>query len=68
VGQHADLFVLSKEGAQTVAKKREVKVAFFARDQVALSGGVNAGDRVITDGALYLSDGEQVSVQTEAQP
>jgi hypothetical protein len=29
---------------------------------VALVGGVEAGEQVITDGALYLEDGEQVAI------
>jgi multidrug efflux pump subunit AcrA (membrane-fusion protein) len=59
VGQQASLYVLQG----TTAKKREVQIAFFTRDQVALRSGLNADEQVITDGALYLSDGEQVSVQ-----
>lgn len=65
VGQRAKIFVLGSEGNQSVAKKREVEVAFFARDQVAIRSGVQAGEQVITDGALYLSDGEHVSVQAQ---
>ncbi|HVY23622.1 MAG TPA: efflux RND transporter periplasmic adaptor subunit [Steroidobacteraceae bacterium] len=65
VGRRADLFVLSHENGQDVARRREVTVAFFSRDQVALSSGIQAGDQVITDGALYLSDGEHVSVQAQ---
>ncbi len=58
VGQRASIFVLDHD----VARRREVNVAFFTRDQVAISTGVQAGEQVITDGALYLSDGEQVTV------
>ncbi|MGD9842043.1 MAG: efflux RND transporter periplasmic adaptor subunit [Steroidobacteraceae bacterium] len=61
VGRQASIYVLQGE----TAKKREVVVAFFTRDQVALSSGLTADEQVITDGGLYLSDGETVSVQTE---
>jgi len=65
VGHKANIFVLNNESNQSIAKKREVEVAFFARDQVAIRSGVQAGEQVITDGALYLSDGEHVSVQAQ---
>jgi len=58
-GRQASIFVLQGD----VARKRNVQVAFFTRDQVALREGVNADDKVVTDGALYLSDGDKVSVQ-----
>ncbi|MES1196907.1 MAG: hypothetical protein ABUL58_08180, partial [Steroidobacter sp.] len=64
VGQRANVFVLSNDSGNTVARKREVSVAFFARDQVAINSGVQADEQVITDGALYLSDGEHVAVQS----
>jgi len=66
VGQRANIFVLSNDGANTIAKKREVTVAFFTRDQVAIASGVTAGEQVVTDGALYLSDGEHVRLQAAA--
>lgn len=58
-GRQANVYVLQGD----TARKRAVQVAFFTRDQVALSEGVSAQERVVTDGALYLSDGEKVSVQ-----
>jgi multidrug efflux pump subunit AcrA (membrane-fusion protein) len=58
-GRQANVYVLQGD----VAHKRAVQVAFFTRDQVALREGLSADDRVITDGALYLSEGEKVSVQ-----
>jgi len=65
VGQRANIFILTNVGGQSVAKKRAIEVAFFAADQVAISSGVQAGEQVITDGALYLSDDEPVSVQAQ---
>jgi hypothetical protein len=39
-----------------------VTVAFIDAESVAVSAGVSAGDTVITDGALYLADGDAVRV------
>jgi membrane fusion protein, multidrug efflux system len=64
IGRKATLYVLQGD----VAKRREVQVAFFTRDQVALRAGVTADEQVITDGALYLSDGEKVSLQADESP
>jgi membrane fusion protein, multidrug efflux system len=57
-GRTAQVFVLD----QTHARRREVEVAFIEGDRVALSTGLQAGERVITDGAQYLEDGEEVSI------
>jgi RND family efflux transporter MFP subunit len=57
-GRTARLFVLEKDRA----RRRDVEVAFIEGDTVALVGGVEAGEQVITDGALYLEDGEQVAI------
>ncbi len=59
VGQQAGVFVLQGD----TVHKRAVQVAFLTRDQVALRDGLTADEQVVTDGALYLSDGEKVSVQ-----
>lgn len=57
-GRTARLFVLDKDRA----RRRDVEVAFIEGDTVALIGGVETGEQVITDGALYLEDGEQVAI------
>lgn len=63
-GNRASVFVLENG----VAKRREVDVAFIADETVALTGGIDAGASIVTDGALYLEDGESVAVQElEAQ-
>jgi len=58
-GNKASVFVLENDRAI----RREVSVAFIADETVALDSGISAGATVITDGALYLEDGEQVVVQ-----
>jgi RND family efflux transporter MFP subunit len=58
-GNRASVFVLENDRA----KRRDVEVAFIADEMVALASGVEAGASIVTDGALYLEDGEQVVVQ-----
>lgn len=57
-GRKASVFVL----AENHARRRDVEVAFMTDESVALLAGVSAGEQVITDGALYLEDGEAVAV------
>jgi RND family efflux transporter MFP subunit len=61
-GNRASVFVLEEDRA----RRREVNVAFIEEDRVALLDGIRVGEQVITDGALYLEDGEAVGVQREA--
>jgi RND family efflux transporter MFP subunit len=58
-GRRASVFVIDAGHA----RRREVQVAFIEHDRVALDQGLAAGERVVTDGALYLEDGEAVSVE-----
>jgi membrane fusion protein, multidrug efflux system len=60
-GNRASVFVLNGGKAQ----KREVRVAFITADSIALESGLAAGEPVITDGALYLENGEAVEVQRD---
>jgi RND family efflux transporter MFP subunit len=57
-GRTARLFVLDKDQA----RRRDVEVAFIEGENVAIASGVEAGEQVITDGAQYLEDGEQVAI------
>jgi RND family efflux transporter MFP subunit len=59
-GRTARLFVLEKDRA----RRRDIEVAFIEGALVALASGVDAGEQVITDGALYLEDGERVAIFT----
>jgi membrane fusion protein, multidrug efflux system len=61
-GDRASVFVLKGDTAQ----KREVRVAFITADAIALESGLAAGEPVITDGALFLENGETVEVQRDA--
>lgn len=49
------------------ARRRPVRVAFIAPDAVALADGVEPGERVVTDGALYLQDGERIDIVGEGR-
>jgi membrane fusion protein, multidrug efflux system len=57
-GRTARIFVFDKEHA----RRRDVEVAFIEGESVALAGGVEPGEQVITDGAQYLEDGEHVTL------
>ena len=57
-GRTARLFVLDKDKA----RRRDVEVAFIEGEKVAIANGIEAGEQVITDGAQYLEDGEQVTL------
>ncbi|HET9862413.1 MAG TPA: efflux RND transporter periplasmic adaptor subunit [Steroidobacteraceae bacterium] len=61
-GDRASVFVLADGKAQ----KRAVEVAFITADAIALQSGLAAGEPVITDGALFLENGERVEVQRDA--
>ena len=61
-GRLASVYVLDDEHV----RRREVEVAFFEDQSVALESGVRIGEQIVTDGALYLEDGERVKVQPAA--
>jgi hypothetical protein len=44
------------------AQRREVRVAFITADSIALESGLAAGVAVVTDGALFLENGEAVEI------
>ncbi len=61
----ATVFVLVADGARV--ERRRSQVAFLDGAQVALSGGVKAGDRVVIEGATRLVDGARVRVVSAAE-
>jgi membrane fusion protein, multidrug efflux system len=60
-GDRASVFIVSGDRV----KRRPVRVAFIAPQAVALAEGVQPGERVVTDGALYLQDNERIEVVGE---
>lgn len=57
-GDRAAVFI----AAGDVARRREVQVAFITADSVAIRTGLDVGERVVTDGAPYLSDGDPIVI------
>ena len=62
-GRRANVFVLDMADGVQIAKRRSVDVAFIDGVNVAITKGVNVGEKIVTDGALYLQDGEHVLVR-----
>jgi multidrug efflux system membrane fusion protein len=56
----ASVFVVNADRV----KRRGVRVAFIESTGVALTSGLQPGERVVTDGALYLEDQEQIEVES----
>jgi membrane fusion protein, multidrug efflux system len=61
-GDRASVFVIDGGKNQPIASRREVRVAFITKDSIALESGLRPGETVITDGALFLENGESVEV------
>jgi RND family efflux transporter MFP subunit len=61
-GNRASVFVIAGNKAQ----RREVRVAFITADSIALESGLAQGEAVVTDGALFLENGEAVEVLRDA--
>jgi len=57
-GDRASVFVI--DGGK--ARRREVRVAFITADSIALESGLATGEAVVTDGALFLENGEAVEI------
>ena len=60
-GDRASVFVVSGDRV----KRRPVRIAFIAPESVALADGLQPGERVVTDGALYLQDDERIEIVGE---
>jgi RND family efflux transporter MFP subunit len=59
-GDRASVFVVDGD----IARRRDIRIAFFAPTAVALEEGLQPGERVVTEGALYLEDGDRIEIQT----
>jgi RND family efflux transporter MFP subunit len=58
--ESATLYTLSADGRR--ARRLPVTVGFIQGERVTVTGGLEGVDRVVTDGAAYLSDGAAVKV------
>lgn len=54
------VFVAVKEGSQTVATKREVKVGYMYNDKAEIVSGLNPGEQLITTGFQDLTDKQAI--------
>jgi membrane fusion protein, multidrug efflux system len=61
-GDRASVFVVDGDHV----KRRPVRVAFIAPREVALAEGLQPGEQIVSDGALYLEDNEQIEVVQDA--
>lgn len=61
-GRNARVFVLDGKHA----RQREVQIDFIEGEAVALSKGLQVGAQVVTDGAQYLEDGDEVMLAEPA--
>ena len=59
-GDRASVFVV--DGGKARTRARNVRVAFITADSIALESGLATGEAVVTDGALFLENGEAVEV------
>ena len=48
-----------------IAKRVAIEVAYIDREYVAVRAGLVPGDTVVTDGVLYLADGERVVLKKD---
>lgn len=58
-GAHATVFVLDDE---TRAVRRRIELGQLAGDRAEVRAGLSAGDRVITEGASWITDGDAVAL------
>jgi membrane fusion protein, multidrug efflux system len=62
-GDRASVYIVDGDRA----KRRNVRVAFIGPQAIALDDGVKPGERVVTDGALYLQDDERIEIVGEGK-
>ena len=56
------LYVAEKEGNRMLAKKKYVETGESYRDKTEIISGLNAGEKIITDGYSNVSDGTIISI------
>ena len=57
-----NVFVVVRDGDKDVAKRRTVQPGMTYGDMVSITKGLSAGDRVISNGATLVNDGQVVRV------
>jgi multidrug efflux system membrane fusion protein len=56
------VFVVSQSGTGEIARLRPVEIGTVNGSDITVTGGLATGDRIITDGANLLKDGQRVEV------
>jgi RND family efflux transporter MFP subunit len=56
------VYVVDKKDTAEVARLKEVQLGEVAGNEIAVTGGLEAGDQVIVSGATLVSDGQDVKV------
>ncbi|HWT03758.1 MAG TPA: efflux RND transporter periplasmic adaptor subunit [Pyrinomonadaceae bacterium] len=56
------IFVVEEQNGRQVARRRDVSLGETFGNAVAVTGGVRAGELVVTTGATHVADGEAVQV------
>jgi RND family efflux transporter MFP subunit len=62
MAKNFNVYVVTREGDKDVARRRPVRPGNAYGDRVAILSGVALGDRVITNGATLVKDGQAVRV------
>jgi RND family efflux transporter MFP subunit len=62
LAKNFNVYVVTREGDKDVARRRPVRPGNAYGDRVAILSGVDLGDRVITNGATMVKDGQAVRV------
>ena len=66
-GSTAVVFLVAADGeTEDVARRVEVRLGQWVDTRVEVVEGVSEGDRVVTEGAAYLRDGESVRILPQA--
>lgn len=65
IGGQFAVAVVDTQGANTVARLRQVELGEVIGNAIAVTKGVSAGERVVVSGATLLVDGAPVKVQND---
>ncbi|HYM93900.1 MAG TPA: efflux RND transporter periplasmic adaptor subunit [Chitinophagaceae bacterium] len=57
------VYVMVKEGDRLIARKKVVQTGETYNSQIEIKNGLNAGDRIITDGYQQVYDGQTITTQ-----
>lgn len=68
LGSNNFVFVITKQGADTLVERREVKIGERFAGRVEVLDGLVAGERIITHGLQKIRAGQKVTVLREEMP